>query len=149
MQRTYIMVKPDGVQRGLIGKIIARIEERGLKLVALKMYTIPENVARAHYGEHEGKPFFKSLLDFITSGPSVSMVVEGKEAIKIMRSTVGSTNPQDASPGTLRGDFSLDMGRNIIHASDSIESADREIGIHFSESEIVSFTRIDEQWIYE
>ena len=149
MQRTYIMVKPDGVQRGLIGKIIARIEERGLKLVALKMYTIPEEVAKAHYAEHESKPFFQSLIDFITSGPSVSMVVEGKEAIKIMRATVGSTNPQDALPGTLRGDFSLDMGRNIIHASDSTESANREISIHFSESEIVSFTRIDEQWIYE
>ncbi|MDF1556780.1 MAG: nucleoside-diphosphate kinase [ANME-2 cluster archaeon] len=149
MLRTYIMVKPDGVQRGLIGKIIARIEERGLKIVALKMYTITEDVARAHYREHEGKPFFQSLIDFITSGPSVSMVVEGKESVKVMRSIVGSTNPQEAAPGTIRGDLSLDMGRNIIHASDSIESAKREMAIHFDESEIASFTRIDEQWLYE
>ncbi|MCL7415153.1 MAG: nucleoside-diphosphate kinase [ANME-2 cluster archaeon] len=149
MQRTYIMVKPDGVQRGLIGKIIARIEKRGLKIVALKMYTITEDVARAHYGEHEGKPFFQSLIDFITSGPSVSMVVEGKESVKVMRSIVGSTNPLEAAPGTIRGDLSLDMGRNIIHASDSIESANREMAIHFDESEIASFTRIDEQWLYE
>jgi nucleoside-diphosphate kinase len=122
------MVKPDGVQRNLVGEVISRMEKRGLKILALKMYTIPEETARAHYAEHEGKPFFQSLLDFITSGPSVSIVVQGKNAVS---------------------EFGLDTGRNIVHASDSTESANREISIHFSESEISQYLRIDEQWLYE
>ena len=149
MQRSYVMVKPDGVQRNLVGEVISRMEKRGLKILALKMYTIPEEVARAHYAEHEGKPFFQSLLDFIISGPSVSIVVQGKNAVSVIRTMVGATNPSEAAAGTIRGEFGLDTGRNIVHASDSTESANREISIHFSESEISQYLRIDEQWLYE
>ena len=149
MQLSYVMVKPDGVQRNLVGEVISRMEKRGLKILALKMYTIPEETARAHYAEHEGKPFFQSLLDFITSGPSVSIVVQGKNAVSVIRTMVGATNPSEAAAGTIRGEFGLDTGRNIVHASDSTESAKREISIHFSESEISEYLRIDEQWLYE
>ena len=149
MQLSYVMVKPDGVQRNLVGEVISRMEKRGLKILALKMYTIPEETARAHYTEHEGKPFFQSLLDFITSGPSVSIVVQGKSAVSVIRTMVGATNPSEAAAGTIRGEFGLDTGRNIVHASDSTESANREISIHFSESEISQYLRIDEQWLYE
>ena len=149
MQQSYVMVKPDGVQRNLVGEVISRMEKRGLKILALKMYTIPEETARAHYAEHEGKPFFQSLLDFITSGPSVSMVVRGRNAVSVIRTMVGATNPSEAAAGTIRGDFGLDTGRNIVHASDSTESAKREIDIHFSESEISEYSRIDEEWLYE
>ena len=149
MQQSYVMVKPDGVQRNLVGEVISRMEKRGLKILALKMYTIPKETARAHYVEHEEKPFFQSLLDFITSGPSVSMVVQGRNAVSVIRTMVGATNPSEAAAGTIRGDFGLDMGRNIVHASDSTESAKCEINIHFSESEISEYSRIDEQWLYE
>ena len=149
MQQSYVMVKPDGVQRNLVGEVISRMEKRGLKILALKMYTIPKETARAHYAEHEGKPFFQSLLDFITSGPSVSMVVQGRNAVSVIRTMVGATNPSEAAAGTIRGEFGLDTGRNIVHASDSTESANREISIHFSESEISQYLRIDEQWLYE
>lgn len=149
MQLSYVMVKPDGVQRNLVGEVISRMEKRGLKILALKMYTIPEETARAHYTEHGGKPFFQSLLDFITSGPSVSIVVQGKNAVSVIRTMVGATNPSEAAAGTIRGEFGLDTGRNIVHASDSTESANREISIHFSESEISQYLRIDEQWLYE
>ncbi len=149
MQLSYVMVKPDGVQRNLVGEVISRMEKRGLKILALKMYTIPEEIARAHYAEHEGKPFFQSLLDFITSGPSVSIVIQGKNAVSVIRTMVGATNPSEAAAGTIRGEFGLDTGRNIVHASDSTESANREISIHFSESEISQYLRIDEQWLYE
>lgn len=149
MERTYVMVKPDGVQRGLVGEVIGRIERRGLKIAALRMNTISPEKAKKHYAEHVQKPFFKSLIDFITSGPSVSMVVEGKNAISVMRSINGATNPLNAATGSIRGDFALDTGRNIVHASDSPESAAREIGIHFSDSEISEYSRIDETWVYE
>ncbi len=149
MERTYVMVKPDGVQRGLVGEVIRRIEKRGLKIVAMRMNVISKELARKHYAEHSQKPFFNSLIEFITSGPSVSMVVEGKNVISVMRSIAGATNPVNASQGTVRGDFALDTGRNIIHASDSLESAKREIGIHFKDSEIADYTRVDEVWVYE
>lgn len=149
MQQSYVMVKPDGVQRNLVGEVISRMEKRGLKILAIKMYTIPKETARAHYAEHEGKPFFQSLLDFITSGPSVSIVIQGKNAVSVIRTMVGATNPSEAAAGTIRGDFGLDTGRNIVHASDSTESAKREISIHFSESDISVYSRIDEQWLYE
>ena len=149
MERTYVMVKPDGVQRGLVGEVIGRIERRGLKIVALRMNTISTDAAKKHYAEHAQKPFFKSLIDFITSGPSVSMVIEGKNAISVMRAINGSTNPVNAATGSIRGDLALDTGRNIVHASDSPESAKREIDIHFKSSEILSYSRIDEAWIYE
>lgn len=143
------MVKPDGVQRGLVGEVISRIERRGLKIIALRMNTISRDLAKKHYAEHAQKPFFNSLIDFITSGPSVSMVVEGKNAVSVMRAINGATNPVNAVTGTIRGDFALDTGRNIVHASDSLESAEKEIGIHFKESEIIEYSRIDEIWTYE
>lgn len=143
------MVKPDGVQRGLIGEVINRIERRGLKIVAMRMNTMSVDSAKKHYAEHAQKPFFISLINFITSGPSVSFVIEGKNAISVMRAINGSTNPVNASTGSIRGDLALDTGRNIVHASDSPESAKREIAIHFKESEIESYTRADEAWIYE
>lgn len=143
------MIKPDGVQRGLIGRIVQRIEAKGLKIVAMKMRTIPTGVAEEHYVEHVEKPFFKDLVGFITSGPSVPMVVEGKDAISEVRKMNGATNPTKAQPGTIRGDYGLDMGRNVIHGSDSPESAAREIALHFDESELSIYTRIDEAWLYE
>ncbi|NLK31282.1 MAG: nucleoside-diphosphate kinase [Methanosarcina flavescens] len=149
MEQTYVMVKPDGVQRGLVGEIISRIEERGLKLVALRMNVISEATAKEHYGEHAAKPFFPGLVEFITSGPSVSMVVAGKDAIRVMRAINGATNPVDAAPGTIRGDFALDVGRNVVHASDSPDAAAREIAIHFKDSEIGKYSRIDEVCLYE
>ena len=143
------MVKPDGVQRGLVGEVIQRIEGRGLKIVAMRMNTISPDLAKKHYAEHAQKPFFNSLIDFITSGPSVSMVVEGENAVAVMRAINGATNPVNAATGSIRGDFALDTGRNIIHASDSLEAAKREIAIHFRESEIVEYSRADETWVYE
>lgn len=143
------MIKPDGVQRGLVGRIVQRIEAKGLKIVAMKMRTLPQDVAEEHYAEHAQKPFFEDLVGFITSGPSVSMVVEGKDAISEMRKMNGATNPTKAQPGTIRGDFGLDMGRNVIHGSDSPESAKREVALHFDEAELSGYTRIDEAWLYE
>ena len=149
MEQTYVMIKPDGVQRSLIGTIISRIESKGLKIAAMKMGVMERAKAEEHYSEHVERPFFKDLVDFITSSPSVSMVIEGNGAIATMRTVNGATNPMDAAPGTVRGDFALDMGRNLVHASDSPESAKREIAIHFTESEIVEYTRIDKTWLYE
>ncbi|HWQ18301.1 MAG TPA: nucleoside-diphosphate kinase [Methanotrichaceae archaeon] len=149
MERTFIMVKPDGVQRGLVGIIIQRIEQKGFKIVAMKMASMPQENAEKHYAEHASKPFFKDLVGFITAGPSVAMVVEGRGAIAAMRKMNGATNPVDAVPGTIRGDFGIEMGRNVIHGSDSPASAAREIAIHFKDSEIVNYKRIDEAWLYE
>jgi len=149
LERTFVMIKPDGVQRGLVGKIVQRFEAKGLKIVAMKMRTLPLDVAQEHYVEHREKPFFGDLVDFITSGPSVPMVVEGKDAISEVRKMNGATNPTKAQPGTVRGDFGLDMGRNVIHGSDSPESAQREIALHFNEAELIGYTRIDEAWLYE
>ena len=149
MERTFVMIKPDGVQRGLIGEIISRIERKGLKIVGMKMLRISHELAQKHYAEHRGKPFFDSLISYITSGPVVAMVVEGKEAVKVMRTLVGKTNPIEASPGTIRGDYAMDVGRNVIHASDSIESANREISLFFNEEEIIEYKKFDEEWVYE
>lgn len=149
MERTYVMIKPDGVQRGLIGEIISRIERKGLRIVAMRMCQITEEIARRHYAEHAKKGFFNSLIDFITSSPVVSMIAEGENAIAVMRAMSGATNPGDAAVGTIRGDFGLDVGRNIIHAADSLESAKREIAIHFTEEDVVEYTRAEEMWVYE
>lgn len=143
------MVKPDGVQRGLVGKILNRIEEKGFKIVAMKMTQMPVEKAKEHYAEHVGKKFYQDLVDFITSGPSVSLVVEGRGAIAAMRKMNGSTNPAEAAPGTLRGDYGIETGRNVVHGSDSAASAAREISLHFCESEMVNYQRIDEAWLYE
>ena len=150
-ERTFVMVKPDGVQRGLIGEIITRLETRGLKLVGAKFLTIDRELAESHYAEHAEKPFFDDLVSFITSGPVMAMVWEGDDAIRQVRMMMGSTDPADADPGTIRGDFALDLGRNVIHGSDHEDSGanQREISLFFDEGELVDYGRIDEQWLFE
>lgn len=143
------MIKPDGVQRGLIGEIISRIERKGLRIVAMRMCQITDETARRHYAEHVEKPFFSSLVDFITSSPVVQMIVEGENAVVAMRTMSGATDPKEALIGTIRGDFGLDVGRNLIHSADSLESAKREIAIHFTEEDVVEYTKADETWVYE
>ncbi|NLX02514.1 MAG: nucleoside-diphosphate kinase [Syntrophomonadaceae bacterium] len=138
MNRTFAMVKPDGVEKGLVGEIISRFEKKGLKIVALKIMKITPELAEKHYGEHKGKPFFADLVNFITSGPVAVMVLQGENVIPTVRTMMGATNPQDAAPGTIRGDFALTIDENIIHGSDSPESAIREIGIFFKEEEIIA-----------
>ena len=149
IEKTYVMVKPDGVQRGLVGKIVQRFEERGLKICAMKMMKIPKELAERHYGEHKGKGFYEPLLSYITSGPVVCMVIEGENAVAAVRAMMGKTNPQDAAPGTIRADFSQVTGRNIVHGSDSSESARREINLFFNDYEIQKYERIDEVWLFE
>ena len=149
MEKTYLMVKPDGVQRGLVGEIVSRFEKRGLKLVAAKLMIIPKDVAENHYGEHKGKPFFPSLISYITSGPVFAMVWEGENAVTICRNMMGKTKPLESAPGTIRGDYCLVTGLNIIHGSDSPESAAREIGIFFKPEELVDYTKDSNKWLYE
>lgn len=143
------MVKPDGVQRGLVGDIIKRLEDRGLRITAMKMMTIEQERAEEHYAEHEGKDFYEPLLEYITSGPVVAMAVAGKDAISMVRKMVGATDPHEADPGTIRGDFGIEIGRNIVHAADSPESAERELDIFFDNSEYNNYTKVEESWIYE
>jgi nucleoside-diphosphate kinase len=133
MDRTLILVKPDAFARGLTGEIIARFENKGLRIVALKHMTVDEDLARRHYAEHDGKPFFSELVEFITSGPLVAMVLEGEQAVTAARQVIGATNPIDASPGSIRGDFAIAVGQNMVHGSDSPESAAREAGLFFPE----------------
>jgi nucleoside-diphosphate kinase len=149
MERTFVMIKPDGVQRGLVGTIIARLEEKGLKLVAARFEVLTEERFTGQYREHLEKPFFLSLRQFIMGGPVFLMVWEGRDIVPLVRKMVGATNPQEAAPGTIRGDYGIDTGRNVIHASDSPESAKREIAIHFKQTELCTYTRIDEPVIYE
>ena len=149
MEQTLVLVKPDGVQRGLAGEVVSRLERRGLKLVALKLMQVDDALAREHYGEHVERPFFPGLVSFITSGPIVAMVWEGKNAIGLTRQTMGATNPADAGPGTIRGDLGVDIGRNIVHGSDGPESAQREIDLFFRPTEILSYTRSADDWITE
>lgn len=137
MERTFVMVKPDGVRRRLVGEIIKRFEARGLRLVALKMLTISREIAERHYEAHREKPFFNELVEFITSGPAVAMVWEGRGAIGVVRSMMGSTDPIDALPGTIRGDYALELTENVVHGSDSPETAMREISLFFTNDEIV------------
>jgi nucleoside-diphosphate kinase len=148
-ERTLVIVKPDGVQRGLVGEIIGRLERRGLRIVALELRQIDEALASRHYAEHEGKGFYRSLVEYITSSPSVVMVLEGPGAIAVVRSTVGSTRPAEAAPGTIRGDFGLTVGRNLIHASDKPESAEREVALFFEGREIPTYSRDFERWILD
>jgi len=136
VEKTLVLVKPDGVRRGLSGEIIARFEKRGLQIVALKLMQISKTMAEKHYAEHVGKPFFDGLVDFITSGPVVAMVVKGDHAIRAVRAMMGATNPLEAVPGTIRGDFALVMSENVIHGSDGAESAVREIDAFFAFTEI-------------
>jgi nucleoside-diphosphate kinase len=149
-ERTFVMVKPDGVQRGLIGDVVSRFEDRGLKLVGAKFMEIDRSLAEDHYGEHEDKPFFEDLVGFITSGPVFAMVLEGQDAVAQVRTMMGETDPAESPPGSIRGDFGLDLGRNVVHGSDTEPgSAEREIDLFFDESELVEWERIDETWLYE
>jgi len=148
MDRTFVMVKPDGVQRGLLGEIIARLERKGLKLVAARLERLPEERVDRHYAEHLARPFYPGLKQYIMSGPCLLMVVEGRDAARVVRALTGATNPIEAAPGTIRGDFGLEIGRNVIHAADSPESAAREIGIHFPDG-LVEYDRIDAAVLYE
>ncbi|TFE00410.1 nucleoside-diphosphate kinase [Jeotgalibacillus sp. R-1-5s-1] len=148
MEKTFLMVKPDGVQRGLIGEVVSRFERKGFKLAAAKLMVIPEELAKQHYGEHAERPFFGELVDFITSGPVFAMIWEGEEVVKTARHMMGSTKPSEADLGTIRGDFGLTVGKNIIHGSDSLESAEREIGLFFGEESALSYSKPVEEWIY-
>ncbi|AWI12694.1 MULTISPECIES: nucleoside-diphosphate kinase [Bacillaceae] len=148
MEKTFLMVKPDGVQRGLIGEIVSRFERKGFQLVGAKLMQIPTSVAEQHYGEHKGKPFYDELVSFITSGPVFAMVWQGENVIATARQMMGATNPKDALPGTIRGDYGVTVGKNIIHGSDSLESAKREISLFFKEEELVEYTRTVDGWIY-
>lgn len=150
VQRTFVAIKPDGVERGLIGEVIGRFERRGLKIVAMKMLKVPREMAETHYGEHKGKPFYEGLVGFITSAPIVAMVLEGKDAVALARQVIGATNPASAAPGTIRGDLAIEIGRNVVHGSDSAESAKREIGIFFKDNEqLGKWDRTIEKWISE
>lgn len=149
MERTLVLVKPDGVQRGLTGEVITRLERRGLRLVGMKFMHMTEELARRHYAEHTEKPFFPGLITYITSGPVVAMVWEGSRAIEIVRSTMGKTAPADSAPGTIRGDFALEVGRNIVHGSANAEDAAREVGIFFAADELIDWTRSTDLWIFE
>jgi nucleoside-diphosphate kinase len=149
LERTFVMLKPDAVQRGLIGEIILRLERCGLKLIAMKFMHISDDLAKKHYAEHEGKPFYAKLVTYITSGPVVPMVWEGANAVDYVRKILGATDPQDSAPGTIRADYGQEIGRNIIHGSDSLASAEREINLFFEESEFMDYTKIDESWVHE
>lgn len=147
MERTFLMVKPDGVQRSLIGEVVSRFEKKGFKLVGAKMLAISNELAEEHYGEHKERPFFQELVDFITSGPVFAMVWEGENVIAEARKMMGKTNPQEADPGTIRGDFGIQVSMNIIHGSDSPESAKREIGLFFKEEELVTYEKTISKWM--
>jgi nucleoside-diphosphate kinase len=149
MEQTLIILKPDAVQRGLVGPILTRLEQRGLKLAGLKMMQIDDALARRHYAVHEGKPFFASLVQYITSSPSVVAVFVGNDVIQTVRNTVGATKPSAAAMGTIRGDFGLEVGRNLIHASDSPENGEQEVALFFRPEELITWKRDVDTWIYE
>ena len=149
MEQTLVLVKPDGVQRGLIGEIISRLEKRGLRLVAAKFMAVSQELAETHYAIHKGKPFYEGLIRYITSSPVMAMVWEGPNAVAAVRQTMGATRPIEAAPGTIRHDFGLEVGRNLTHASDSVENGKKEIALWFKPEEIVSWTREIDSWIFE
>jgi nucleoside-diphosphate kinase len=147
MQRTLVLIKPDGLQRGLVGEIIRRLERRGLKLIAMKMMQVAREQASRHYAEHQGKAFYEGLLSFITSAPIVAMIWEGREAVTVVRSLMGTTDPLQAQPGTIRGDLALDLGMNLIHGSDSPSRAETEIALFFNEGELLDYERTIDRWV--
>ena len=149
MERTFVMVKPDGVQRGLVGEVIGRLERRGLRLVGAKFMQVSQELAETHYAIHKGKPFYAGLISYITSAPVMAMVWEGPKAVEAVRQTMGSTRPTEAAPGTIRHDFALEVGRNLTHASDSGENGDVEVALWFKPEELVSWTREVDRWIFE
>ena len=148
-ERTLVLVKPDGVQRGIAGEIISRLERTGLQIIGLKLMQISDDLASQHYGEHHGKQFYQGLVSFITSSPVIALVLEGPSAISTTRKIMGATNPADSAPGTIRGDFGVDMGRNLIHGSANLEDAAREVSLFFSDSELTDYSRSTQQWIIE
>ncbi|MFO8132367.1 MAG: nucleoside-diphosphate kinase [Thermoplasmatota archaeon] len=148
MQRSFVMVKPDGVQRRLTGRVVARFEQAGITIVAMKFMSVSPELAEQHYAVHEGKPFYESLIDYITSGPVLAMVLEGDNVIERVRRMVGATDPHEAEPGTIRGDYAQDIGRNIVHASDSPETARREISLWFDDGELVDYEPTDRRWLH-
>ncbi|HKZ98746.1 MAG TPA: nucleoside-diphosphate kinase [Thermoplasmata archaeon] len=145
--RTFVLLKPDAVQRGLVGKVVARFEARGLKLVGLKMLRVSRSLAETYYAEHKGKAFFEPLMQYVGSGPVVAMVLEGDNAVPVVRKMMGKTNSAEAEPGTIRGDYALTIGRNVIHGSDSPETAKKEIGLFFRRDELIEYARVDETWL--
>ena len=149
MERTFVMVKPDGVQRGLVGEVIGRLERRGLRLVAAKFMWVSQELAETHYAVHKGKPFYEGLISYITSAPVMAMVWEGPRAVEAVRQTMGSTRPVEAAPGTIRHDFALEVGRNLTHASDKVETGEKEVALWFKPEELVSWTRQVDRWIFE
>ncbi len=149
MQRTLVLIKPDAVQRNLSGKIISRLEDKGLKLVGIKLIHVDESLASKHYGEHIGKPFYNSLVEFITSSPVIALAIEGDNSVQVVRNLMGATNPVDSLPGTIRGDYGLTIGMNLIHGSDSEDSANRELAIFFDDSELINYDRQIDDWIKE
>ena len=149
MERTLVIIKPDAVQRGLIGQIITRFEQRGLRIAAMKLIQMDRALAERHYAIHRGKSFYEPLLDYITSSPVVVMVLEGRNAIEIVRRTMGATNPVEATPGTIRADFGVEIGRNLTHGSDGPETAATEVALFFDESEILTYARDTDHWIFE
>jgi nucleoside-diphosphate kinase len=149
MERTLILVKPDAMQRGLAGEILARLERRGLRIAALKLMQVPRDLAERHYAEHQGKPFYEGLIDYITACPIVAAVFEGTNAVAAARQTMGATNPTNAAPGTIRADLGLETGRNLVHGSDSTESAAREIGLFFPEGGVLDTSRDVDRWVFE
>lgn len=149
VERTFVAVKPDGVERILVGEVVGRFEKRGLKLVGMKFMKVTKEMAEQHYGEHKGKPFYDGVIAYITSGPIVAMALEGKGAVALARQVIGATKPLEAAPGTIRGDLAVEIGRNIVHGSDSPENGQREIGIFFKPEEIVEWTGSLNKWIWE
>ena len=149
MERTLVLIKPDGVQRGFVGEVISRLERRGLKLAAMKLMEVDDTLARRHYGEHVDRPFFGGLVEFITSAPVVAMVWEAEHVVEVVRKTMGETSPALSPPGTIRGDLGLDIGRNLVHGSDSPESAAREISLFFKPEELLDYSRSTDPWITE
>lgn len=149
VERTLILVKPDAMQRGLAGEILARLERRGLRLAGLRLLRVDEALARAHYGEHEGKPFFEGLVEYITSSPIIAAVFEGADAVAAARQTMGATSPTEAAPGTIRGDLAIEIGRNLVHGSDSAASAEREIALFFEGQPLIDWRRESDRWVFE
>ena len=149
MERSLVIIKPDGVQRGLVGAIISRLEGRGLRLAGLKFMSVDQALAERHYAVHMGKPFYEGLIRYISSAPVVVMAWEGPKAVEAIRQTVGATNPTKAAPGTIRADLALDIGRNLIHASDAVEAAAVEVDLWFRPDELVTWTRAGEDWAFE
>jgi len=149
LERTLVLIKPDAMQRGLAGEVIARLERRGLKIVAIRMLKVGRPLAKRHYAEHEGKPFFAGLVEYITSSPIIAAVFEGRNAIAATRQTMGATSPTEAAPGSVRADFGLERGRNLTHASDSAASAKREIALFFGDADVATWKRDTDPWVFE